>query len=596
MSHERLQEVANDYEKLFETGEEHDVVIYAGQIKNDNVIRAHSIILRTRCQYFRAELSKEIIEKKDGKFILRELNISYRYLLIIIRYIYCGKIDLEKLQSLGTLTLLNNIKVFNIESLTSCIKEHFTKNRVKFIRQNEKLFETGEGYDVTIYAGQNENVKEIHAHSIILKTRSQYFRAEFSKNNVEIKEEIYIFRKPNILPQYLTIIVRYIYCEKIDLTKLQGFDMLNFLKIVQIFDIKPLMIYTKEHLIKDQYDFLRQNFVEFLECTYQNELLSEVYDICLESICETPQILFCSDKFVNLKAHIMELLLKRDDLLSDEIDIWNGLIKWGLAQHSNISQDTTKWNKEQITMMEKTLHRFIPLIRFYDISSEDFFYKVLPYRVLLPNQLVYKVQEFHMVPNKRLNVDIQSPRLKIVYDTFGSDLINSKHFALFASWINKKNVSVKKIPYKFILLYRASRDGMTVKEFHSKCDNKKSNILVIKIKNSNQMVGGYNPISWKIRNKFGCTQYSFIFLFDNYKNTETGKFSRVINQEYAIRCSDDKLQFGSCNPDISDSSDIMVNDNGKCVSFPNDYSDIGIPRNFDAEDIEVFQVVEIYRK
>jgi hypothetical protein len=39
----------------------------------------------------------------------------------------------------------------------------------------EKLFETEIEYDVT-YAGEEQNVKEIHAHSLILSTRSQYFR------------------------------------------------------------------------------------------------------------------------------------------------------------------------------------------------------------------------------------------------------------------------------------------------------------------------------------------------------------------------------------------------------------------------------------
>ncbi|CAB4397417.1 unnamed protein product [Rhizophagus irregularis] len=409
MSYENCQEVINDLENLLETGEGYDVIIYAGQNKNVKAIHVHSIILNTRSQYFRAELSKETIEKKDGKFILRQTDIPHRYLLIILRYIYCGKINLAKLQSLDILTLLYNVEVFNIESLTSCIKEYFTKNQHEFLQQNEKLFKTGEEHDVVIYTGQNNDASVIRAHSIILRNRSQYFHAELSKKNVEKKDEITILRKPDVLPQYLTIILRYIYCEKIDLTELQGSDILKLLTIVQIFDIQPLIIYIKENLIKHNSDFLRQNPVEILENTYQHELLSELNDACLEYICENPEILFNSENFVSLKAPIIELLLKRDDLLSDEIDIWNNLLKWGLAQHSNISQDVTKWNKEQITMMERTLHRYIPLIRLYDISSEDFFYKVLPYKELLSDQLVYKVQEFHMVPNKKLNVDIQPP-------------------------------------------------------------------------------------------------------------------------------------------------------------------------------------------
>ena len=56
--------------------------------------------------------------------------------------------------------------------------------------------------------------------------------------------------------------------------------------------------------------------------------------------------------------------------------IWDSLIKWCLAQHSNISQDPTRWNNEEITIMERTIRRFIPLIRFCYISSNDFITKV----------------------------------------------------------------------------------------------------------------------------------------------------------------------------------------------------------------------------
>ena len=72
----------------------------------------------------------------------------------------------------------------------------------------EKLFETEIGYDVIIYAGEESNVKEIHAHSNILSTRSQYFRAAFSNEWAEKKDGRFIFKKPNISPNLINIILR----------------------------------------------------------------------------------------------------------------------------------------------------------------------------------------------------------------------------------------------------------------------------------------------------------------------------------------------------------------------------------------------------
>src|SRR5438045_4110921 len=232
------------------------------------------------------------------------------------------------------------------------------------------------------------------------------------------------------------LLFRYIYCGKINLTNLQGSDILKFLIGVDELNIQTLIPCIQEYLIKHQHEFLQQNSVEILKTIYQHESFMDLWNFYLEKICEEPEILFNSDKFINLNAPLLELLLKRDDLSLDEIFIWDSLIKWCLAQNSNISQDAEKWNKEDITVMERTIHRFIPLIRFFDIIPDDFISKVYPYKGLLPDDLIKNIFTFHMVPNKKLNIDVQPPRQST---KCGSILIESQHFAIFSSWIDKKN-------------------------------------------------------------------------------------------------------------------------------------------------------------
>ena len=63
------------------------------------------------------------------------------------------------------------------------------------------------------------------------------------------------------------------------------------------------------------------------------------------------------------------------------------------------------------------------------------------------------------------------PTLKFKLD---STLVKLEHIAIFSSWIKKKDSSYyrkRNIPYKFNLLYRASRDGDSAASFHEKCDN-----------------------------------------------------------------------------------------------------------------------------
>ena len=89
--------------------------------------------------------------------------------------------------------------------------------------------------------------------------------------------------------------------------------------------------------------------------------------------------------------------------------------------------------------------------------------------------------------------------------------------ALFASWIDRKEKVYdlkERIPYKFNLILRGSEDGFNLSSFHNKCDNKGATIVIVKIRGTNEIVGGYNPYSWS-KNLNGNAADSFLFLFDD---------------------------------------------------------------------------------
>src|SRR5437016_2405492 len=249
---------------------------------------------------------------------------------------------------------------------------------------------------------------------------------------------------------------RFIYCGNIELNNLQGQDVLKLLIAVDELSIQQLISYIQEFLIEHQTEFLHQNPIGILETDYQHETFTDLWSFCLEKICKEPKILFNSDKFINLKAQLLELLIKRDDLNMDEIEIWEGLLKWCFTQQ-NMKDDPAGWSKEDITKIERSLYRFVPLIRFYDIEPTDFFYKVYKYKDILPRDLIYDLLEFHIVPNVKPKDDVtqRKPALKFKLD------FKLEYISIFSSWIDKKDSShynKKNIPYKFNLLYRASRD------------------------------------------------------------------------------------------------------------------------------------------
>src|SRR5207249_2852879 len=125
--------------------------------------------------------------------------------------------------------------------------------------------------------------------------------------------------------------------------------------------------------------FIIKNNCEIIKLTYQKKLLVKLWDFCIQEICCNPDRLFKSTKFLTLNPSILETILKRDDFrIYNEIIIWEELLKWACGQRPPIQQDINKWNKNDFTVMESRLSRFIPLVRFYHVSSEDFLLKIYP--------------------------------------------------------------------------------------------------------------------------------------------------------------------------------------------------------------------------
>ena len=201
------------------------------------------------------------------------------------------------------------------------------------------------------------------------------------------------------------------YCGSVDLTKLQSREILNLLLPSDEFELQPLVTYIQEILILNNYDFIIKNILEIIELTYQQKFLAKLWDFCIQETCCEPDRLFKSTKFFALNPAILEIILKRDDFnIDNEIVIWENLLKWMCEQQPVIKQDINKWNKNDFTVMERRLSRFIPLVRFYYISSEDFLLKIYPFKEVLPKDLVNNIFAYHMAPNNKPNINIQLPR------------------------------------------------------------------------------------------------------------------------------------------------------------------------------------------
>src|SRR6266542_4085436 len=121
--------------------------------------------------------------------------------------------------------------------------------------------------------------------------------------------------------------------------KLEGPELLKLSIAADKLSLQSLIPRIEEYLIKNQHEFLQKNPMGILEIIYQHESFTKLWNFHLEQICENPKMLFNSDEFISIKAPLLELLLKRDDLSLEEIEIWDNLIKWSFAQNPSIPKD-----------------------------------------------------------------------------------------------------------------------------------------------------------------------------------------------------------------------------------------------------------------
>ncbi|CAG8465522.1 8401_t:CDS:2 [Scutellospora calospora] len=265
----------------------------------------------------------------------------------------------------------------------------------------KQIYETKGDYDVIIYAGEEPNTEETHAHSFVLRNKSAYFRGAFT-SGWAVKDQncgCFTFKKPNISSSIFEIILKYLYCGDVEIKNLRGEMILELLVASDELGLTTLIDHVQQYFVENQKNFLQKDPVGMLHIATLHEAFNKIEEFSLEFICENPEILFDSNKYLSLEENILIMILKNDGLGMDEIEIWERVVKWGIFQTKGLKDDVTKFNQYDFELLEKTLQRCIQYIRFHDISMVDFHQKVLPYMPILPKNLYDDILRCYMIPD-----------------------------------------------------------------------------------------------------------------------------------------------------------------------------------------------------
>ena len=80
---------------------------------------------------------------------------------------------------------------------------------------------------------------------------------------------------------------------------------------------------------------------------------------------QSPDKLFKSFDFTSLSEKYLISLIKRDDLQMKEVEIWEHVLKWGLARNQTLNPDPKTWSDDVFKKMKNTLQQCLPLITFF---------------------------------------------------------------------------------------------------------------------------------------------------------------------------------------------------------------------------------------
>ncbi|CAG8479050.1 18526_t:CDS:2 [Gigaspora margarita] len=244
-------------------------------------------------------------------------------------------------------------------------------------------------FDIKIIVGSGRNIKEFKAHSTILRSRSLYFQRALSDRWNNKEHDYYVFKKPNITPFIFEIILDFIYTKNI-IFQTDGENSLYLLTASDEFELLDLMGYVQEHLIKNHSSWLFFNLIISLNFVCQNSHIQKLYDLVLNFTCRNPYSLFKSDDFPLLDNIAMECLLKSDELELEEIEIWDYLIEWCIANSKKFfdqnipnwsDEDIKNWSDNQFIALKETISPFIPLIRYYYIPKSYINEQIKKYRL-----------------------------------------------------------------------------------------------------------------------------------------------------------------------------------------------------------------------
>src|SRR5581483_10951897 len=117
-------------------------------------------------------------------------------------------------------------------------------------------------------------------------------------------------------------------------------DVLGIMKILEAaseLSLQELIDYLQMYLIENKESWIEQNFVMIIQASYASNSFSKLQQCCTEIMSKEPEKVFTSIDFVSIPEKSLITLLRSNNLQMKDIQVWEYVLKWGIAQNPELS-------------------------------------------------------------------------------------------------------------------------------------------------------------------------------------------------------------------------------------------------------------------
>ncbi|RHZ60559.1 hypothetical protein Glove_352g63 [Diversispora epigaea] len=181
------------------------------------------------------------------------------------------------------------------------------------------LFKSGDYCDFNIKVGEDGHFT---AHSLILRTRSSFFREKLRHNPITN------LSLPEIKPTVFKSILKYIYTGRIDISNYDVDHILSILKFSDELGLADLCDYLQKYFINSE-ELTIKNFNSVQRIAQKNNHFKKLNGYCLLLFKKNPSIIFNAVDFLSFEYHELYYYYSNFYELYKPDELWDNLLKWG---------------------------------------------------------------------------------------------------------------------------------------------------------------------------------------------------------------------------------------------------------------------------